>query len=415
MPDRKPRKHLCLDSMIQMICDSFDKIPDHRPNQYQDKISLLDTLMSAFAMMHLKYPSLLEFDRERDTEELRFNLNHLYRVKGKIPCDTYMRTTLDPVDSKAMREPFRQLFAEVQRGGMLKDYRFSCPDLKDHYLLAIDGTGLYYSGKSRCKECCIKNEGKANEAYYHQMLAGCIVHPDRNTVLPLAPEPIVHQDGSTKNDCEKNAIKRFLSDTKREHPHLKLVVVLDGLYADNPTIRLIRSYGWHFIIVAKDDNHASLIEAVDALDRQGDVKRLEISGENGIKHWFRYANEVPLNKSEPAEIVNVLDYVETDKKGKRHTWCWATSIPLTKETVLPVSKGGRSRWRIENETFNTLKNQGYELEHNYGHGEQHLATNLAYLTFLAFLVDQIQQLCCPVFQEALKSRARGTRSYLWKH
>ena len=105
MPDRKPRKHLCLDSMIQMICDSFDKIPDHRPNQYQDKISLLDTLMSAFAMMHLKYPSLLEFDRERDTEELRFNLNHLYRVKGKIPCDTYMRTTLDPVDSKAMTEP----------------------------------------------------------------------------------------------------------------------------------------------------------------------------------------------------------------------------------------------------------------------------------------------------------------------
>ena len=55
---------------------------------------------------------------------------------------------------------------------------------------------------------------------------------------------------------------------------LKLVVVLDGLYADNPTIRLIRSYGWHFIIIAKDDNHASLIKAVDALDRQGDVKRL---------------------------------------------------------------------------------------------------------------------------------------------
>ena len=197
---------------------------------------------------------------------------------------------------------------------------------------------------------------------------------------------------------------------------LRLLSLIYGLRG-NPEVILglfLRSYGWHFIIVAKDDNHASLIEAVDALDRQGDVKRLEISRENGIKHWFRYANEVPLNKSEPAEIVNVLDYVETDKKGKRHTWCWATSIPLTKETVLPVSKGGRSRWRIENETFNTLKNQGYELEHNYGHGEQHLATNLAYLTFLAFLVDQIQQLCCPVFQEALKSRARGTRSYLWK-
>ena len=81
---------------------------------------------------------------------------------------------------------------------------------------------------------------------------------------------------------------------------------------------------------------------------------------------------------------------------------------------MPVSKGGRSRWHIENETFNTLKNQDYKLEHNYGPDEQHLATNLAYLTFLTFLVDQIQQLCCPVFQEALKLRARGTRTCLWK-
>ncbi|WP_061509265.1 hypothetical protein [Endozoicomonas montiporae] len=105
MPDHKPRKHLCLDSMIQMIYDSFDSIPDHRPNRRKDKISLLDTLMSAFAMMHLKYPSLLEFDRERETEELKFNLKHLYRVQGRIPCDTYMRSTLDPVDPGAMREP----------------------------------------------------------------------------------------------------------------------------------------------------------------------------------------------------------------------------------------------------------------------------------------------------------------------
>ena len=78
--------------------------------------------------------------------------------------------------------------------------------------------------------------------------------------MPLVPEPIVHQDGTTKNDCEKNALKRFLADTQREHPHLKLVIVLNGLYADGPTIRLIKSYGWHFIIVAKDDNHASLVD-----------------------------------------------------------------------------------------------------------------------------------------------------------
>jgi hypothetical protein len=61
-------------------------------------------------------------------------------------------------------------------------------------------------------------------------------------------------------------------------------------------------------------------------------------------------------------------------------------------------KGGRARWKIENETFNTLKNQGYNFEHNYGHGKNHLSTNMAMIMFLAFLIDQAQQLCCKPFQ-----------------
>ncbi|MBP85152.1 MAG: hypothetical protein CMJ64_00280 [Planctomycetaceae bacterium] len=62
--------------------------------------------------------------------------------------------------------------------------------------------------------------------------------------------------------------------------------------------------------------------------------------------------------------------------------------------------GGRSRWKIENKTFNTLKNQGYHFEHNFGHGHQHLSVVLAMLMMLAFLVDQTQQLGCPLFAEA---------------
>ncbi|WP_257291780.1 hypothetical protein [Endozoicomonas sp. ONNA1] len=133
-----------------------------------------------------------------------------------------------------------------------------------------------------------------------------------------------------------------------------------------------------------------------------------MTDDNGVKHWCRCANSVPLNKTGPVEILNVLDCVETDKKGKRYIWGWITDIPLTEETMLPVSEGGRCRWYIKNEIFYILKNQGYELEHNYDHGVQHLATKLPYLTFL---VDQVQQLCCLVFQEALKLWARGTRTY----
>ena len=138
-----------------------------------------------------------------------------------------------------------------------------------------------------------------------------------------------------------------MAHVKREHPHLNLAILLDGLYADNPTIELIRSYGWHYIIVAKDGNHKSLIEAMNALCDQGNLKYHEITNkEKGTKHWFRYANNVPLNASDFAENVNVLDYVETDKEGNRHTWCWVTDIELTEETVEEIMIGGRCRWHI---------------------------------------------------------------------
>jgi hypothetical protein len=100
--------------------------------------------------------------------------------------------------------------------------------------------------------------------------------------------------------------------------------------------------------------------------------------------------------------VNVLDYYEIDLKGKERHFTWITDLPLTKSTVFKIMKGGRARWKIENETFNTLKNQGYHFEHNYGHGDKNLTTVLAYLMMLAFLIDQVQQLCCTLFKSALE-------------
>ena len=74
---------------------------------------------------------------------------------------------------------------------------------------------------------------------------------------------------------------------------------------------------------------------------------------------------------------------------------------VNKRNVFRLMRGGRARWKIENETFNTLKNQGYNFEHNYGHGEQNLSVVFAMLMMLAFLVDQTQQLCCALFRAAL--------------
>jgi len=132
----------------------------------------------------------------------------------------------------------------------------------------------------------------------------------------------------------------------------------------------------------------------------------------GVLHHFRFCNGAPLNESNPDELVNVLEYWEIHPDGKVQHFSWIAYSLLTPENVWDIMRGGRARWKIENETFNTLKNQGYHLEHNYGHGEQNLSVVLALLMMLAFLVDQVQQLCCPLFQAAWHKMK--TKRHLWE-
>ncbi len=146
--------------------------------------------------------------------------------------------------------------------------------------------------------------------------------------------------------------------------------------------------------------------------RAGECQEFETTDEKGTVHGYRFVNHVPLNKTHPDIKVNFLEYWSLPKKGKPLLFSWITDIQLTVDNVETIMKGGRARWKVENETFNTLKNQGYFLEHNYGHGKQHLATNLALLMMLAFLIDQTQELCCRLFQAA-RANFRS-RSSLWE-
>src|SRR5918996_2476477 len=98
---------------------------------------------------------------------------------------------------------------------------------------------MFCSSTISCPECCIKHTRSGEVSYYHQVLGAVIVHPEKKGVFPLAPEPITRQDGASKSDCERNAAKRLLTDRRREHPHLKLIVVEDALAANGPHLQLL--------------------------------------------------------------------------------------------------------------------------------------------------------------------------------
>ncbi len=239
------------------------------------------------------------------------------------------------------------------------------------------------------------------------------MHPDLKEVIPLMPEPIIKQDGETKNDCERNAAKRFLHKLRQDHPHLGLIVIEDALSSNAPHIRELQDHNLHYILGVKQGDHGFLFEQVDQAEREGRVSEWEYVEEaTGIRHRFRFLNGVMLNESNQDLLVNFLEYWEIHPDGRQQHFSWVSDFPLREQNVYQIMRGGRGRWKIENETFNTLKNQGCQFEHNFGHGQRNLSVVFATLMMSAFLVDQTQQLCCPLFREVWKKL--GGKKMLWE-
>lgn len=400
----RPRKDLSADSLFAMIRNRFESVSD--PRGGSPSISLGDALMSAFAMFSLKEPSLLDFD---ETHRDDANMRAIYRI-GRVPSDTSMREILDGVEPEQLAPAFSDVFRCLQRGKVLESFVY----WNDCYLVSLDGTQYFSSTKVHCPSCQEKHSRNGTVTYSHAVVGAVIVHPNHREVIPLCPEPIMRRDGLTKNDCERNATRRLLHRMRQEHPHLGLIVVEDGLASNGPHVRDLLAEGMHFILGAKPGDHPFLFEQVTAAAEAGVAHELEtVDPQTGRRRSYLAVAGVPLNASHPDLLVNFVLCVE-QKGDVSTTFSWITDLPVTPaRQMLPlIARGGRARWKVENETFNTLKNQNYQFEHNYGHGLRNLSTVLMLLMMLAFLVDQTQQLACPLFQAVLKKLKRRCR--LWQ-
>ena len=394
-------KHLSADALFALVRKAFSRIDDHRSGT--PDIALADALMSALAMFSLKSPSLLAFDKERAED----NLHQIYGIR-RVPCDTSMREILDPVTPASLRPVFKQVFDHLQRNKALQEMVF----VQDHYLLARDGTGYFSSNQLHCASCLATHHRNGTVSYAHQMLGAALIHPDKREVIPLMPEPIVRQDGTEKNDCERNAAKRLITKFRQDHPAFKVIVTEDSLSSNAPHIEMLQGHEVHYILGVKAGDHAFLFQQVAQAEQAGRITYYERGDANkGVHHRFRFVSDMSLNASNAALRVNFLECWETTQ-GKVQHFSWVTDLRLNKGTVYRLMQGARARWRIENETFNTLKNQGYHFEHNFGHGYQHLSVVFAVVMLLAFCVDQVQQLCCPLFQAAWAKW--GSKRLLWE-
>src|SRR5712691_2293242 len=295
------RKHLSADGLFRLVQSGFASLPDYRVGETE--IALTDALMSAFAMFSLKAPSLLAFDKERAAG----NLHTIYGIE-RVPCDTHMREILDPVSPKWLRPVFKSVFRQLQRGKALEPMAF----LDGHSLLALDGAGSFASTTIHCSSCLHKVHRNGSMTYYHQMLGAAIIQRDVRAVITLMTEPIVNHDGATKNDCERNAAKRFVAKLRQDHPHVKFIVTEDSLSSNAPHIETLHDHQLHYILGVKEGDHAFLFRRVQAAEDTGCVTSYERHDRAaGLVHRFRFVNDVPLNASNPDMRVNFIEYWES--------------------------------------------------------------------------------------------------------
>jgi hypothetical protein len=385
----RPPIHLTLNAMICLLGRTIDRLPDARDPTRVD-YSMRDAALSAFACFFFQAPSLLAFQRQLHSRTGRDNLKTIFGVEA-IPSDTQLRQILDG----APWDPFRRLLGHIaeryRRSGWLAEFKTS-RDLGGLYPLALDATDYHSSTAVSCEHCLSSAEGE-RARYRHTMLSATMLKARSHRILPVDAEPVRNEDGAEKQDCELNAAKRLLPRFRREHPKLSVLVLGDSLYAHEPFLHLLAELSMSYLLVVKQGSQPETFEWVADLEQQGSwVEHGSWSeGPAAKRRTFEYriCRHVPVSQDRRA-WANFLEVWERDKAGTiTYHNSWVTDLEVTASRVEEVFWVGRGRWKIENEHFNTHKNGGYHLEHNFGHGEKTLATVFYFLNLLAFVAHRV--------------------------
>lgn len=379
-----------------VILPHFNELEIAYPRRANARHSISQVCRAGFAVYSLKSSSLLDFRPKTEAETA--NLRTCYGIE-RLPSDNGLRDILDIVPHDQMRSGLDKAMGYLRANNVLTDYTFD----GDLLVMSMDGVKHFSSKNLHCDCCLTRRHRDGSITYQHQMLAAALVKPGKSEVFVADAEPIVQQDGYDKNDCERTAAKRLLSRMKDTFCSDSVVYAMDALYGCAPIIRQITeaSPTWRYVINAKEDGHKHLFNQFDQANEKGQVhwKKVRRKGETSI---VGYQNNLELNAANPEVKTNLVVAVIRDKKGKETTFCYMTDSKLTATSVMGIIQIGRSRWKVENEVFNTLKNQQYNFEHNFGHGKVNTATNFAYLMLLAFNVDQIRQYGSKLFRSIWK-------------
>ncbi|WP_254625616.1 ISNCY family transposase [Nostoc sp. TCL240-02] len=368
------------------------EIKDPRLASNATRYSIKDTVLGAFSVFFMQYESFLEHQRQMHSRHGQDNAQNLFGLT-QIPTTPQIRNILDEVTAKGLFRVFIWIYQSLHRDGYLKPYH--C--LGGHLLVTLDGTQYFSSQTIHCECCSSRTHKNGSITYFHSAILPVIVAPGQPQVISLAPEFITPQDGSGKQDSEVAAAKRWINNYASEFKNQPITLLGDDLYSRQPMVEHCLDSGMNFIFTCLPESHTALYDWLNYLENIGEVKTLETfqwHKRSKEIYRYRYVNHLPLRDTQPALGVNWCELTLTRQSDGKVLYqnAFVTCHELTDKTVQSVVSAGRSRWKTENENHNVLKTKGYHLEHNFGHGQHHLACFLLTLNLLSFLFHTVLHL-----------------------
>jgi hypothetical protein len=405
-------EELRLDQLVSRIKQSFREFCDIRQGK-NIQYDMVDAGMGAFSVFFTQNPSFLASQQDMKRRKGQCNAESLFGM-DQLPSDNQIRALLDPVAPSSVAPVFREVYHRLERAGVLEGYR----SFGHHLLVVIDGTQYFSSQKIHCEQCSQRelNNGKTN--YFHSVLTPVIAQPGNAHVIALEPEYILPQDGKEKQDCEIEAAKRWVGVNGDFYAQQGVTLMGDDLFSRQPFIQAMKDKHLNFILVCKPDSHEALYAMVDFLAASGVLASFQKRIWNGNYaeiYTYRYANQLPLRGDPETIAVNwcELTILREDTGEQLYKNAFCTDFRVEETTVEAIVRDGRTRWKVENENNNVLKTKGYHLEHNFGHGSEHLASLLLSLNLLAFLFHTVLDLVDEKYR--LIRQALHTRRKFFQH
>ena len=403
-----------IEKTIKHFCP---KLSEHIDYSYTDprrvksvKYKLSEVLLATVFMYMMRTPSRNDMNEERTN--IIFKSNYEKYFKLKLPHMDTVNNVLEALDPSILESIKRHIIKQLLSKRTLHKFKL----LGRYFIVAIDGTGVYKYKKEPYPGCPYK-VSKNNVKTYTQSVVEAKLIGSNGFSISLVSEWIINEDGKTKQDCEQNATKRLIKKLKAQYPRLPILILLDGLFGNAPMMKIIKENNWEYLIVWKDKTLYSLQDLV--AEHRSTKKTIQVKKEIVINRFkkilqtYEYDDNQLDNKGNKLYYIKMEEekiHIEHPENTSKTKFVFMSSISPDNTNFKELIKGGRLRWKIENEGFNTQKRKGYNMHHKMNRKNLTGIKNYYNCLQIGHLLNQLIILC----QNSITKQWRTVKK-LWQY